>query len=253
MKVSSIRWFLAVGLAGAGLAGVISSNVSCGGDEATAGTGGTSGGGTSGGGGTGGAGVTPKLVYNFDTATSSDSTMWKLNDYVDGVPAKNLGSYMNGDAGLNLANPPSIVWSSNDWESNASSGSMKITVTFDSFGQYVDPVINLPAVVDLSSRILTLRVRLVSGNFTTGGVQFHFSTTDSWTYSAGMWLDATTFTAGTWKTTTIDTLTAGPATAGAPWDPTMVIQLGVQITAGAATDGGPPAGTLVFEIDGIKG
>jgi hypothetical protein len=252
MKFSGIRWLLVVGFAGAGLAGVVSSNVSCGGDEAT-GAAGSSGAGTSGGGGTGG-GVTPRLVYNFDTATSSDSTMWKLNDYVDSVPAKNLGAYMNADAGLTLANPPSLVWSPNDFESNASSGSMKITVTFDSFGQYVDPVINLPAVVDLSSRILTLRVRLVSGTFSTGGVQFHFSTTDMYTYSAGMWMDASTFTAGQWKTTTIDTLTAGPANAGAPWDPTMVIQLGVQITAGAATDGGAaPSGTLVFEIDGIKG
>jgi hypothetical protein len=258
MKFSSIRWLFVVGIVGAGFAGVISSNVGCGSDEGTAGSGGSSGGGTSGGGtsggGSGGGGVTPKLTYNFDSATSSDSTMWKLNDYVDGSPAKNLGAYMNGDAGLTLANPPSMVWSSDDSEGSASSGSMKITVTFDSFGQYVDPVINLPAVVDLSSRILSLKVRLVSGSFTTGGVQFHFSTTSSYTYSAGMWLDATSFTAGTWKTTTIDTSIATPATAGAPWDTTMVIQLGIQITAGSAVDGSAASsGPLVFEIDTIKG
>ena len=53
---------------------------------------------------------------------------------------------------------------------------MKISVTFDSYGQYVDPVINLPGVVDLSNRTLTMKVRLVSGTFTAwsqGGVQFH--------------------------------------------------------------------------------
>src|SRR5262245_20008540 len=99
MKFSRIRWLLVVGLVGAGFAGVISSNVGCGSDDNKTGTAGTSGGGTSGGGtsggGTGGGGVTPKLTYNFDTATASDSTSWKLNDYVDGSPAKNLGSYMN--------------------------------------------------------------------------------------------------------------------------------------------------------------
>jgi hypothetical protein len=256
MKVSSIRWLFVVGVVGAAFAGIISSNVGCGSDEggkAGGGGGGSSGGGTSGG-GTGGGGVTPKLTYNFDTATASDSTSWKLNDYVDGNPAKNLGSYMNGDAGLTLANPPSMVWAMDDSEGSSSSGSMKITVTFDSFGQYVDPVINLPAVVDLANRTLSLKVRLVSGNFTTGGVQFHFSTTPSYTYSAGTWMDATTFTAGMWKTTSIDTSIAVAANAGQPFDTTMVIQLGIQITAGSAVDGSAPSsGPLVFEIDTIKG
>src|SRR6188768_762494 len=245
MKVSSIRWLFVVGVVGAGFAGIMSSNVGCGSDD---------GGGKAGSGGGDGGGVTPRLTYTFDTATSSDSTSWKLNDYVDGNPAKNLGAYMNGDAGLTLANPPSMVWSSDDSEGSSSSGSMKITVTFDSFGQFVDPVINLPAVVDLADRTLSLRVRLVSGNFTTGGVQFHFSTTSSYTYSAGTWMDATTFMAGEWRTTSIDTSIATPATAGAPFDTTMVIQVGVQITAGSAVDGSAPSsGPLVFEIDTFKG
>ena len=254
MKVSSIRWLFVIGVVGAGFAGIISSNVGCGSDDGgKAGSGGGGGGGTSGG-GTGGGGVLPTLLYNFDTAAASDSTSWKLNDYVDGNPAKNLGAYMNGDAGLTLANPPSMVWSSSDSEGSSSSGSMKITVTFDSFGQFVDPVINLPAVVDLSNRTLSLKVRLVSGNFTTGGVQFHFSTTSSYTYSAGTWMDATTFTAGAWRTTSIDTSIATPATAGAPFDTAMVIQVGVQITAGSAVDGSAPSsGPLVFEIDTFKG
>jgi hypothetical protein len=260
MKFSSIRWLFVAGVVGAGFAGIVSSNVGCGSDEgAKAGSGGSSSAGTSGGGsgGTGGGGVTPKLTYNFDTATASDSTSWKLNDYVDGNPAKNLGAYMNGDAGLTLTDPPKMEWASDDSEASASSGSMKISVTFNAYGQYVDPVINLPAVVDLSSRTLTMKVRLVSGTFdawTQGGVQFHFSTTSSYTYSAGKWISSQELTGGDWKILNIDTAIATPATAGAPWDPTMVIQVGVQITAGNAGDAGAPSpGRLVFEIDTFKG
>jgi hypothetical protein len=130
---------------------------------------------------------------------------------------------------------------------------MKVSVTFTDYGQYVDPVININPTVDLSNSTLTMRVRLVSGNFTNGGVQFHFSTTQSYTYSAGKWEDATTFTDDKWKTTPIDTSIAVPATAGAAWDPTMVIQLGVQITSGSMSATSTlPTGPLVFEIDTVQ-
>jgi hypothetical protein len=259
MKFSGIRWLFVVAIAGAGLAGVISSNVGCGGSDdgkagstGSAGSSGTGTAGTSGGGGSGGQ-KPLKLSYTFDTASSSDSMNWKLNDYIDATPAKNLGAYAKPDAGLMLTDPPVMEWSMDDSESSATSGSMKISVTFSEYGQYVDPVINLPAVVDLSNSTLTLKVRLLSGSFTSGGVQFHFSTTSSYTYSAGMWIDSTTFTNNSWKVTPIDTITAVPATAGAPWDPTQVIQVGIQITAGTMTTTSTvPSGRLVFEIDTVQ-
>jgi len=268
MKFSQIRWLFVAGAVSALAAGVVSSNVGCGSDSSkggSTGTAGTSGGtagttgtaGTSGGGSTGsaGSGVTPRINYTFDTATSSDSTSWKLNDYIDGVPAKNLGAYMKADAGLNLANPPSIQWASDDSEGSSSSGSMKITVSFTEFGQYVDPVYNLPAVVDLSNRTLTMKIRLVSGTFSTGGVQFHFGTGSSYVYSAGMWVNGTDLSS-TWKILSIDTSTAVAADPSqqANFDPSMVIQVGVQIGTGGATDGGVPMeGPLVLEIDTVKG
>jgi len=262
MNFSSIRWWFVGGVVAAGLAGVGSSNVGCGSSSSSPdGGGGSSGSGGGAGtssahGGSGGA-ATPKVTYNFDTATSADSMGWKLNDYVDGNPAKNLGSYMIADAGLTLADPPTMAWASDDSEMSTSSGSMKISVTFTEFNQFVDPVINLSSLIDLSSSSsLTMKIRLVSGNFSTGGVQFHFSTTSSYTYSAGTWIDGMTLTTGLgqWKILNISPNIAQPSTAGAAWDPTMVIQFGVQITAGAPTDGGaPPSGRLVFEIDTLKG
>jgi hypothetical protein len=256
MKVSEIRWLFVAGAVTLA-AGLLSSNVGCGSDGGQA-AGGTTGGGgstgsagTSGGAGTGGQ-KPLKLSYTFDTATSSDSTMWKLNDYMDPAsPPKNLGWYVKGDAAL--ADLPAFEWAADDSEGGTASGSMKISVTFTDYGQYVDPVINLPAVIDLTNSTLSLKARLVSGNFTNGGLQFHFSTTSSYTYSAGQWMDATTFTNNSWKTTSIDTSIAVPATAGAPWDPAMTIQVGIQITSGSMTTTSTiPAGRLVFEIDTVQ-
>jgi hypothetical protein len=254
MKLLNIRSFLLIVVSTAGFAGVISSNVGCGDSNNNAtGTAGTSGGaGTTGNGG--GGGQKPvKVSYTFDTSTSSDSTMWQLNDYIDATPAKNLGAYSKPDAGLTLAEPPAFEWASDDSESSASSGSMKISVTFTEYGQYVDPVINIMPTIDLSSSTLTMKVRLLSGSFTNGGVQFHFSTTQSYTYGAGQWMDATTFTNNSWKITSMDTATTPPATTGAPWDPSMVIQIGVQITSGTMTPTSTlPTGRLVFEIDTVQ-
>ena len=259
MKFSGIRWLFVVAVAGAGLAGVISSNVGCGSDDkgkaGSTGSAGSSGGGstgtagTSGGGGTGGQ-KPIKLAYNFDTASSSDSMMWALNDYMDPAsPPKNLGWYVKGDAAL--ADKPTFAWAADDSESSASSGSMKITVTFTDYGQYVDPVINFPA-MDLSNSTLSLKIRLLSGSFTNGGAQFHFST-GAYVYSAGMWQDATTFTNNSWKTTSIDTSIAVAANAGQTLDPTMSVQIGIQITSGSMTTTSTlPTGPLVFEIDTIQ-
>ena len=245
-----------------GIGGIVSSNTGCGSSSSTAdGGAGTSGGGTVGGaghtgggtgGGTGGS-VALRMNYTFDTVTSTDSMAWKLNDYVDGNPAKNLGAYMNGDAGLTLAAPPTLAWNSDDAASSTTSGSLKVTVTFTANGQYVDPVYNMPT-LDLSNRIIHLKIRLVSGTFSGGGVQFHFGTGSSYVYAAGTFKNAGNFVAGTWYDLTIDTGIAQPATAGLTLDPSMVVQVGVQILSGTTTDGGaPPAGALVFEIDDVKG
>ena len=93
MKLLNIRSLLLIVVTGSAFAGVISSNVGCGdSSNGTAGSGGSSGGGSGGTTGNGGSGGQKpvKLSYTFDTATSSDSTMWKLNDYIDATPANIL-------------------------------------------------------------------------------------------------------------------------------------------------------------------
>jgi hypothetical protein len=255
MKLLTIRRILLTFVIGAGFTGAITSSVGCGSDSNDkSGTGGTTG--SAGGGGTtgtgGGGGQKPlKLSYTFDTATSSDSMMWNLNNYMDTAsPPKNLGWYVKGDAAL--ADLPTFEWASDDSEGSSSSGSMKIGVTFTDYGQYVDPVINITPKLDLTNSTLAMKVRLLSGSFTNGGVQFHFST-GNYVYSAGQWQDATTFTNNSWKTTSIDTSTAVAANAGDTLDTTMVVQVGVQITSGSMTTTSTlPTGKLVFEIDTVQ-
>jgi hypothetical protein len=248
MKLLKIRWVLLMFVSVASLAAV-----GCGSDNGDKGTGtaGTSGGGTSGGGSGGSGGQKPvKLSYTFDTATSSDSMMWALNNYMDPAsPPKNLGWYVKGDAAL--ADLPTFEWASDDSESSTTSGSMKIGVTFTDYGQYVDPVINFPA-MDLSNSTISMKVRLLSGTFSNGGVQFHFST-GNFIYSAGQWMDATSFTNNSWKPTSIDTSIAVPANASDTLDPSMAVQVGVQITSGSMTATSTvPSGRLVFEIDTVQ-
>jgi hypothetical protein len=260
MKFSKIRWLFVAGAVGALAASVVSSNVGCGSDNGKAGSGGSSGGGssgtagTSGGGTTGSGGAKPlKLNYTFDTATSSDSTSWKLNDYMDpALPPNNLGWYVKQTDAAAPAAVPTIEWASDDSEGGASSGSIKVGVTFTTYGQYVDIVINLPTPVDLTNSTLAMKIRLVSGSFPTGGAQFHFST-GAYIYSAGPWVNGTDLST-TWKTTSIDTSVAVAADPSQQtnFDPAMTVQLGVQIGTGGATDGGMPmTGRLVFEIDTI--
>ena len=247
---------LLIVVTGAAFAGVISSNVGCGdSSNGTAGSGGSSGGGSGGTTGNGGGGGQKpvKLSYTFDTADQlATRTMWKLNDYIDAAsPPKNLGWYSKGDAAI--ASLPIFEWASDDSESSTSSGSMKITVTFTDYGQYVDPVINSARRRRPSNSTLALKVRLLSGNFSNGGVQFHFSTTQSYTYGAGQWMDATTFTNNSVEDHVDRHGDRVAGHGGRAWDPSMVIQIGVQITSGTMTATSTlPTGPLVFEIDTVQ-
>jgi hypothetical protein len=270
MKIFKTEWLLAAGLVALGTAGIVSSNAGCGssnntpdGGTGTAGSGagatGTGGTGTAGSTGTGGGTVTPRVSYTFDTDSSSDSTMWKLSDFPDAYPSKNLGAYANVDAGLTLATPPAIVWTPDDSAGSATSGSMKISVTYTAFDQYVDPSITLATPVDLSGShsLLKMKVKLVSGSLGTGGFQFHVSSgltkPNDYVYVSGTWVNATSLVAGSWITTTIDTSTLSP-TDGRVFDNSQIVQIGIQFSTGSAVDGGaPPSGPIVLEIDTVQG
>ena len=252
MKFSSIRWLFVAGAVGALISGVVSSNVGCGDSASTSDGGGSTG---TGGGGGGGGGVAPRFSNTFDT----DKQSWTLSDYAD-MNYFNWGAALNPDSGVSLDGgvAPTLEWSSTTGD--PSPGSLKVTVTFTGFKQYIDPQVNLPTPQDFSGthNIIRARIRLVSGTFPAGGVQFHASSgltaPNAYVYVSAPFVNSTSLTPGTWITVTLDTATVvNQDNPPRVWDPTQVVQIGVQFTTGDPFEGGTLTfGQAVFEIDTVQ-
>jgi hypothetical protein len=248
MKFSSIRWLFVAGAVGAVISGVVSSNVGCGDGASTADAGGSTG--TGGGGGA----VAPRFSNTFDT----DKQSWTLSNYVD-ANYFNWGATTDPDSGVGLDGgvAPTLEWSSTDGD--PSPGSLKVTVTFTGFKQYIDPQINLATPQDFSGthNLVKARIRLVSGSFPTGGVQFHVSSgltgPNAYVYVSAPFINSTSLTPGSWITVNLDTNTVSPFDTTKTFDPTQIVQIGIQFTTGDPFEGGTPTfGQAVFEIDTVQ-
>ena len=133
-------------------------------------------------------------------------------------------------------------------------------VTFAGFQEYVDPQVNVSPVVDFMTgghNFVRARIRLVSGTFATGGVQFHVSSgmsgANAYVYVSAPFINASSLVAGTWTPITLDTSTVTP-TDGRVFDPSQIVKIGIQFTTGDPFEGGTPTfGQVVFEIDTITG
>jgi len=127
---------------------------------------------------------------------------------------------------------------------------LKVTVTFSDFNQLVDVITTVPG-TDLTGRTLKVRVRLLSGSFPIGGVLFHVSSGSDYVWVGSDWTPASTFGLGEWIEIPLDLTTATPSSG--TFDPTDVIQIGVQIMTGAAYSTTDTFGSAVFLIDTIEG
>lgn len=248
MKLLKIRWLLLITIVAAGFGGVVGSNVGCGGSDNKSDAGGSGGGGGTGGGG----GVTLRYSNTFDT----DKQGWTLSDYPD-MMSFNWGATLNPDSGVGLDGgvAPTFAWNGTDGD--PSPGCLKVTVTFTGFMQYVDPQVNVATPVDMTGHPLKARVRLVSGSFPAGGIQFHASSgltgANAYVYAAAPFINSTSLTVGTWITISLDPDTLSSFD-GRPFDPTQIVQIGVQFTTGSPFEGGVPTfGDAVFEIDTVQG
>lgn len=208
--------------------------------------------GDGGGGGAGGAdaALTHALEDLFTTANSVAGYM--LSDYPDTMSLNLAGNYsvdggLDGGGDGGASNRPTLEWDGTD--GNPSPGALKVTVTYTDYRQYVDVVKQIAPALDLTDRILRAQVKLVSSTPTAfpGGIQFHTSAGASYTYfgNAGLSFGPE----GTWQPILLDL-----GVAGAPFDASMIVQLGIQVYSGD-----PPVGvtslaapiTVVFEIDTI--
>lgn len=246
MKLSSIRWLLVASVIGAGITAVVSSNVGCGDSGGTADAGGTGG---------GGGAVAPRYANTFDT----DLQSWTLSDYVD-ANYFNWGATTNPDSGVGLDGgvAPTLEWSSTTGDPTP--GSLKVTVTFTGFKQYIDPQVLLSPPQDFSGthHLVKARIRLVSGTFPSGGVQFHVSSgstgPNAYVYVSAPFINSTSLTLGKWLPITLDTNTvSNQDNPPRVFDATQIVQIGVQFTTGDPGEGGIPTfGQAVFEIDTVE-
>lgn len=251
MKFFSMRWLVLASLIGFGATGIVSSNVGCGDSDAT-GNGGSGGGA----GGSGGA-VVPRYADTFDT----DKEMWQLSDYVD-ANYKNLGAAAAPDSGVSLDGGmvPTLEWSGACGD--PSPGCLKLTVTFSAFKEYVDPQVLIPTPVDFMTgghNIVRARIRLASGTFPAGGIQFHLSSgltaPNNYVYVSAPFVNASSLVVGAWTQITLDTsVVTNTENPPRVFDPSQIVQIGIQFTTGDPYAGDPPAfGQAVFEIDTISG
>ena len=128
---------------------------------------------------------------------------WTLSDYVDATYF-NWGATTNPDSGVGLDGgvAPTLAWSSSTGDPNP--GSLRVTVTFTGFRQYIDPQVLLSPPQDFSGTHKTVkaRIRLVSGTFPSGGVQFHVSSgttgPNAYVYVSSQFVNSTSLTPGNW-------------------------------------------------------
>jgi hypothetical protein len=259
--VPTIRALVFAGLGGVCAVGMLTSNVGCGSSDSGSGNGkggsgggagagghggttgnGGAGGSSTGNGGAGGGTVTHKVNYTFDSSAQG----WGLNTYYE--PANLGGVAPPSDGGATDASastdggtrtPPTVAFNADD--GSPSPGCLKVTATYTDYNQYVDALINPSMPVDLTGATLHVKVRLVSVSSTawTGGVQIHAST-GAFVYGNPTGMALTT--PGTWVDVPFDLSIVGAA----GWDPSMVVQFGVQFYSGSA-----PTAPATFPIDAV--
>ena len=120
---------------------------------------------------------------------------------------------------------------------------------FTAFDQYVDANVNIaPPGLNLSGKVLHARIKLVNGSFPQGAFQLHASTGPSYTWGAAFF-NASALPPGQWVTFDLD---LGAVTSSG-YDPSQVVQIGVQFLSGFSSGGGTfmNTGTAVFDIDTV--
>jgi hypothetical protein len=181
-----------------------------------------------------GGALPPAVNFTFE----ADAQGFTLNNY-DNPSRKNLG-------GPNSPTTPMLTWDSA--VGSPTPGSLKLTVTYSAYAQYVDPALNLSS-LDLTGKVLHAFVMLDSGFFL-GGVQLHAGAGPSYTYASGTY---TPFDAeDTWIELTLDLAQAQSSVAG--FVANDIRQIGLQFDTGDPGDGGGAfSGPIdaVFHIDSI--
>jgi hypothetical protein len=196
-------------------------------------------------GGTFGAPV--HAVFHIDSYTdgSGEPPPPALSDTFD----KSVESYAVSTSVTDAGTPPVLTWDGTVGQPTP--GSLKLTADYTNYNQTVNATVNISPLINLMGKTIHAQVMLdktdAGSTFTSGYVQLHASST-GFIFSNGA---AFSLTPGVW--TDVTEVLATPAFASANFDPTQIIQVGVQIATGSGPEGGafPGSEHLTFHIDSI--
>ena len=185
----------------------------------------------------------PDVNYTFDHGTQG----WVLNNW-DNPDLTNLGA-----AAPDAGSPPTLGVSSIDGD--PSSGALRLTAAFTAMDQYAAADVGFAQPgLDLSGKTLHARVRLVSGSFSSGGLQLYACSGPTYIVAESQDLEAASLTAGNWMSLSLD---LGAVTTSG-FDASKIMELGVSVSStlplgGGVSEGGTLEnnGDLVFEIDTV--
>jgi hypothetical protein len=176
------------------------------------------------------------LSYTFATGNPGFS----YNTFVPAPPQANV-------AGAEAGTPATLTFDS--VEGNPAPGSLRASMTFTAYQQFAEIVLGPRPPVNLTGKTLHAKVRLTSGTFSGAagaGATLRAYTTSSYVFGSGPY---TTLTLGTWTDLVFDLSTATATN----WNPSMVVQIGIQFYSGDPPEAGTFVGPndVVFHIDTI--
>lgn len=191
---------------------------------------------------------TPRHAFTFDTTVQG----WSYNTFqaASGTP-RNLAVAAGGASGAGGAGGAGASVATLEFDGtdgNPANGSLKASMTFTDYEQQVDAIVGPFPAYNLMGRTLHAKIKLTSGSFPSGsGVVLHAGTTAMYLYGGGAYTALPTV--GTWTDLTLDLSTVTTAM----WDPTQVVQIGIQISSGSRPEAGayPGPNPVVFNIDTV--
>jgi hypothetical protein len=186
---------------------------------------------SSGAGGSAPSGPSAAFRFTFD----ADSEGFTLND--------SAGGLVDVDAGM----PAALDWDGTVGAAHA--GSLRVAATFTDPGQFVLASLTVSPIIDATGKILQMWVAVDPfgcGVNVTALAQLEASTTANFQGVTGA---VTPLSPGKWTLLTLD-LGSQPA----PFDPSQLIQVGVQFSTGAGADGGVSTGPIhaTFHVDDVS-
>jgi hypothetical protein len=212
------------------------------------------------------AGIRDDALVSGDASAASDVSQEAAGDgAVPGNRAYNFDTdvegwmvtYTSAQPGSATIPPGDVQLSANMTDGQPNPGSLQVDIPYSMAGQYVGVGRTSMMPLNLRDRVLTARVKLVSGLETLddltnvpGGVKLYVRSGPDYLYAAGAYNTLTSL--GTWSTISFDLaqpafVDSSNADAG-PFDPSDIRELGLQIDTSGLTTTAQPAVVLVDTV-----